>query len=170
MAAQSGLPFTPLVSANRSRSGVNGGQADRPDLVAGRTRRDIVSGQSAGCLGAPAGRKLGGPDLYFDPCSFSIALAGFLGNAGRDILSSPGVFTVDITLAKDTPVKYLGEAGKLEFRAEIFNILNRPNFSFPSRNVFAGTADVQAPIATVGQITSTVTNARQIQLALKLLF
>jgi hypothetical protein len=170
MAAQTGLPFTPLVSANRSRSGVNGGQADRPDLVAGRTWKDIVSGESQGCLGAAAGRTLGGPSLYFDPCAFAIAPAGFLGNAGRTILSGPGMFTVDLTLAKDTPLKYLGEAGKLEFRAEAFNLLNRANFSIPSRNVFAGTADVQAPIGTAGQITSTIGNARQIQFALKLLF
>lgn len=172
LSAQTGLPITPVLNSNRSRAGVNGGAAgiDHPDLVPGRTSKSIVSGQSAGCLGAEAGRPLGGPDLYFDPCAFAIPAAGYFGNAGRTILSGPGLFTLDLTLSKDTPVKYLGESGKLQFRADLFNILNRANFSAPNRNVFAGTANVQAPLSTAGQITSTNASARQIQLALKLLF
>lgn len=171
LTAETGAPFTPILTSNRSRDGINGGGAgDRPNLVSGRTWHNIVSGQSSSCLGAAAGRKLGGPELYFDPCAFSIPEAGYLGNLGRTTLSGPGIFTLDFTVAKDTPIRYLGENGKLEFRAEFFNILNRANFNPPNRSVFAGTADVQAPLGTAGQITSTVTSARQIQLALKLLF
>jgi hypothetical protein len=171
VSAETGAPFTPVLTSNRSRDGVSGGGGgDRPNLVPGRTWENIISGESAACLGAAAGRKLGGPDLYFDPCAFSIPEAGYLGNLGRTTLSGPGLFTLDFTVAKDTPIGYLGESGKLEFRAEFFNLLNRANFSPPSRNVFAGTADVQAPIATAGTITSTSSSSRQIQLALKLLF
>ena len=77
---------------------------------------------------------------------------------------------------KDTAMKFLGEGRKLEFRAEIFNILNHANFNAPgtspnTRNVvFAGTADGQAPLANAGVITSTSTTSRQIQFALKLIF
>jgi hypothetical protein len=150
-----GYPFSPSLSANRSRSRTGGAGSDFPNLAPGRTFEDII---------------LGGPDRYFDPTGFEIQPAGFLGTAGRNILDGPGVFSVDFTLAKDTPVRYLGEEGRLEFRAEFFNILNRVNFGSPSRAVYAGTADVQAPLATAGRITNTRGTSRQVQLALKLLF
>lgn len=65
---------------------------------------------------------------------------------------------------------FLGESGKLEFRAEFFNLLNRVNFASPNRTVYAGTADVQEPLPAAGQITGTVGTSRQVQLALKILF
>ena len=63
----------------------------------------------------------------------------------------------------------LGEQGKLEFRAEMFNILNRVNFADPNRTVFSGTAG-STPLSTAGVITATATTSRQIQLTLKLFF
>ena len=58
------------------------------------------------------------------------------------------------------------ERMKLQFRAEFFNILNHPNFGVPNDTVFSGTA----LNASAGLITSTATNSRQIQFALKLMF
>ena len=95
---------------------------------------------------------------------------GFLGNLGRNTLRGPGLASVNFSLAKDTPLGFLGESGKLEFRAEFFNLLNRANFGLPSRTVFAGRADGEAPLPTAGRISSTVNTSRQIQLALKFLF
>ena len=91
---------------------------------------------------------------------------------------------------KDTSVKWLGEAGKVEFRAEFFNIMNHPNFGQPVRTVFSGSStavcpltgcpySVQAPAATTGIIQTTATgttatqssgNSRQIQFGLKIVF
>ena len=172
LSLQSGSPFTPALQANRSRSGVNGGSAgiDRPDLVLGRNAGNVAVGSSAGCLGVPAGTPLGTRARYFDPCAFTIPAAGFLGTAGRNILRGPGFANLDFSLVKDTALGFLGESGKLQFRAEIFNILNRPNFGLPDRTVFAGTADVQAPFGTAGQITRSLGASRQIQLALKVIF
>jgi hypothetical protein len=154
---QTGYPFTPVLNSNRSRSKVAGGAAgiDRPDLVPGRNKKNIV---------------LGKPDRYFDPSGFTIPVEGFLGTAGRNILRGPGLANVDFSLAKDTPIPFLGETGKLEFRAEFFNILNRANFALPARAVFAGLRDVEAPLPNAGRITSTATTSRQIQFALKILF
>jgi hypothetical protein len=69
----------------------------------------------------------------------------------------------------------LGSEGNFEFRAEIFNPINRANFGIPNGVTFQGaTSDTgqysELPISTAGQITSTVTTSRQIQFALKLLF
>ncbi|MBI4483645.1 MAG: hypothetical protein HY652_12245 [Acidobacteria bacterium] len=170
LSTNTGYPFTPNLTTNRSRSRVAGAQADRPDLVAGRHNDNITRGVTSGCLGVPAGRKLGGPELYFDPCAFAIQPAGFLGTAGRNILRAPGFASFDFSLAKDTPLKFLGESGKLEFRGEFFNILNRPNFSAPQRSVYAGRQDVESPLSAAGIITQTAGTSRQIQFGLKLLF
>ena len=91
------------------------------------------------------------------------------GNVGRNTLDGPGVLTLDASLAKDTGLRMLGESGALQFRAEVFNVLNRPNFSRPNRSVFRATG-TQAVPATAGQITATDTTSRQIQFALKVLW
>jgi hypothetical protein len=172
LSLQSGYPFTPALAANRSRSRVGSAVTllDRPDLNVGRNNGNIVSGTSTGCSGIAAGRPLGTPNLWYDPCAFTLQAAGFLGTAGRDILRGPGFANLDFSLVKDTPLRFLGEGGRLEFRSEFFNILNRANFGMPDRTVFAGTADGQAPFASSGRITNTLGTSRQIQFALKILF
>jgi len=157
LSVQGGVPFTPALTVNRSRSGVNAGASgiDRPDLVVGRNNDNII---------------LGGPERYYDPSAFTVPAAGFLGTAGRNILRGPGEATLDFSVVKDTALGFLGESGRLEFRAEFFNLLNRVNFSQPDRIVFAARANVEAPLATAGRINSTVGTSRQVQLALKILF
>jgi len=152
----SGLPFSPALNSNRSRSGVGGGGGgiDRPDVLPGRTVRSIIRG---------------GPTQYFDPTAFTLPPVGFLGNAGRNMLRGPGLANLDFSMSKDTRVKGLGETGTVQFRAEFFNLLNRANFSPPNRIVFSGTG-AAVPLPTAGLITSTATPARQIQFALRLLF
>ena len=66
---------------------------------------------------------------------------------------------------KDTAVI---EGLKVELRAEFFNTPNRTNFNTPNLIVF--TQPAGAPATTAGVITSTSTNARQIQFGLKLLW
>jgi hypothetical protein len=102
-------------------------------------------------------------------------ICGTLGDSPRGLLRGPGLGTWDFSLVKDTSLHVLGEAGAVQFRAEFFNLLNRSNFGMPSGTVFTGsTSDIgsysEAPIGTAGQITTTSTTARQIQLALKIIF
>ena len=179
LSVQSGYPFTPLLSSNRSLSGSLGNTSDRPSLVAGRSLSSITSGTSTGCgTGAnavAAGTALGTPNLWCDPCAFVTEPAGFLGNAGRNILRGPSLFNDDFSLVKDTAVKYLGEAGNLEFRAEFFNIFNNANFSMPSATVLAGTGVpvgqlTETPATAAGAITMTSTQSRQLQVSLRLSF
>jgi hypothetical protein len=100
-----------------------------------------------------------------------------LGNVGRDSVRGPAFRNLDFSVVKDTGIKPLGENGKLEFRAEIFNILNHANYALPNRTVFNGPTSNPVPgntsesaPGTAGQILSTVGASRQIQLALKLSF
>ena len=88
---------------------------------------------------------------------------------------------VDFSISKDTPLKMLGEAGRLEFRMETFNLLNHANFATPEVGVadtanaaviFPGsaTAATEQRLPSVGQILKTSTQSRVIQFALKILF
>jgi len=111
------------------------------------------------------------------PCPNNPTLTcGTLGNAARGILRGPSLGDWDFSLVKDTAAPLLGKEGSVEFRAEIFNLLNHTNFGMPaSATVFNGATSVlaayqQVPLAGVGQITTTVTTSRQIQFALKLIF
>ena len=73
-------------------------------------------------------------------------------------------------MIKNTRAAFLGEAGNIQFRAELFNFLNHANFAIPIRTVFAGRAAAEQPLSSAGLITSTVTSSRQIQFALKIAF
>ena len=174
---QTGIPFTPVVSTNRSGSGAYGGnQGDRPDLVT--TASTGTSSKSAGLSFVPFDPNtviLGTPAEWFNPFMFQLGAVGTLGNASRDMLRGPGQGTWNLSINKDTKVGWLGESGALQFRAEIFNLLNRANFSLPSGTTFSGTTGdaagpTEAPINGVAKITTTQTSSRQIQLALKVIF
>jgi hypothetical protein len=111
-------------------------------------------------------RILGGPNRYFDVNAFELPPVNQRGNLGRNTLIGPGTIAVDAALSKSFS---LGEDRALQFRTEIFNLPNRPNFAVPSgRIVFTNAAGAIAP--TAGRITSTVTTSRQIQFGLKLTF
>jgi hypothetical protein len=157
--ASSGLPFTPTLSGNRSRSALGGGDSDRPDLVTGRKPDDII---------------LGGPNRYFDPTAFSIQPAGFLGTSGRNFLQGPGQVGLDFSLAKETALPRLGEAGRLDFRFEVYNVANHANFGIPvgGRTVYTAneTSATLTPQATTGTIDRTRSDARKIQFGLKIVY
>ena len=157
-----GEPITALTGFSRSRS-QNRILADRPNLRAGASNNPV----------------LGGPDRYFDPLAFTLQPAGFLGTAGRNILPGPGTANWDFSLMKEVPLGFLGEGRRLEFRAEMFNLLNRVNLYNHSRlgntrgaAVYTGTETrgSTTPLPTAGVIDRTVTDSRQVQLALKLIF
>lgn len=154
---RSGVPFSPALQtqSNWSRSGnVAPGAEDRPNLRPGVNRDDIV---------------LGGPTRYFDPNAFELQPPGFLGNAGRNMLTGPGLVNVDLAFVKTNRCSALGEDGQIELRVEAFNVFNRTNFAIPNRVVFSPN-EGQAPLPTAGRITSTMTDARQVQLGLKIRF
>ena len=54
----------------------------------------------------------------------------------------------------------------LQFRVEVFNIINRANFGTPNPILYTGTT----PSPSAGVISSTETTSRQIQFGLKLIF
>jgi hypothetical protein len=160
MRMRSGNPLTPMLQTNRSRSLWSpslgpGTGPDRPSYAPGRGPGDAVAGD---------------PAQWFDPTAFVLQPAGTFGNVGRNELIGPNLRTVDLSVSRDLAVPRLGSGARLEFRLEIFNLFNRANFGPPSLIAFAGTTDGEAPLASFGQIRTTVTSARQTQLGIRLTF
>lgn len=145
---QSGFPFTPELSYNPS----NNGDATNPvrPFVNPVFHGRVITGR---------------PSQWFHPAAFLAPPpgSGFYGNLGRDSLSGPSLATWDFSTLKDTALR-----GRLhlQFRVEIFNLLNRANFNTPNLVVF--TPSGLSP--TAGVITSTSTTARQVQFGAKLLW
>ncbi len=176
LSLQSGSPLTVNLLSNRSQSGIftSAVNLDRPDLAPGRSIYSVTHGVSTsnGVNPCPtAGQKLGTPNLWFDPCAFTLQPVGFLGNEPRNAFFGPGLANLNFSLIKNTAVPRLGEGGALQFRAEFLNLFNHANFTMPAnRDAYVG-AGPATPVKGAGQITSTgYATARQIQFALKLLF
>jgi outer membrane receptor protein involved in Fe transport len=92
-----------------------------------------------------------------------------LGNLGRNTVIGPGLANFDFSLVKDNHIPRISENFVIQFRAEFFNIFNRANFNPPTDNLEAFDA-TGAPVPGFGQLTSTQTDPRDIQLALKIIF
>jgi Carboxypeptidase regulatory-like domain/TonB dependent receptor-like, beta-barrel len=207
---ESGYAFTPVETSNRSNSNVLQGQFEwlnygTATVAPGQTGPNgQVNTTNVTFIPFDKSKVItGNPNQWFNPLMFDLQPTVFdssipgadptngsyywgqLGNTGRNILRGPGLGTWDFSLRKDTKVGFLGEAGSIEFRAEFFNLLNRPNFGMPDPRAFLGDPSnsgtySEAPlgsgpgnptgIGTVGKITTTATTSRQIQLALKVIF
>ena len=170
-----GVPFTVENSANRSQNQATGSNfSDRPNLVTGASNNP-THGVSAGCtfgtgtsaITVAAGTLVGTPSHWFDPCAFVPQPLGTFGNLGRNTLIGPGRSTIDFLVNKHFRIS---EKRELQFRTEVFNILNHPNFEAPNinfRRIFDGSGNL---LPTFGQLTNTTSTSRQIQFGLKFIF
>ncbi|HEV2178242.1 MAG TPA: carboxypeptidase-like regulatory domain-containing protein [Terriglobia bacterium] len=139
----SGSPLYLSVAIDESGTGLG----NRPDRV---------------CNGA-----LSNPTVneWFNTSCFANPAPGTLGNSTRTPLFGPPFKNVDFSLFKRFPLPWR-EGMNLEFRTEVFNLLNTPQFALPGTSlVVQGTNQ-----GGFGQIFSTVNNPRLIQFALKLIF
>jgi hypothetical protein len=142
---QSGLPITPM------------------DSLAGTIYGNSVSEVRAECTGtAPAssGSVMNRLNGYFNTAAFAPAPAigdgtGF-GSCGTGIVRGPDQRNFDFGIQRSFRTT---EGGKVEFRAEFFNLTNTPKFGLPAR-------DFSSPLS-FGVISKTASNPRVIQLALK---
>ncbi len=109
-----------------------------------------------------------GPDGIPEPYPVCFNLRG---NAGRNIIPGPGLINLDFSIFKNNPIRRISETFNVQFRTEIFNILNRANFADPpvpnGTDIFDSAGD---PNAAGGLLKSTTTPSRQIQFALKLIW
>jgi hypothetical protein len=96
---------------------------------------------------------------WLDINAFARVAKGTWGNCGVGVARAPGYQNIDAVLAKQFNT---GGGRYFEFRAEAFNLTNTPSFGPPAR-------DINAP-NTFGQITSTVSTARTMEMVLKFFF
>ena len=165
----SNVPFTPVLGFDN---------ANQQSIVNGQ-RPDLVGNPYAGTC--PNGARVGTVTCFFNPTAFALQPPGEFGDAGRNSLNGPGFADLDLAFIKDTPIT---ERVNLQFRAEIFNLLNHPNFAVPTNTVgpngSGGNGDAiflgrdasgnGILAANAGQIFSTVSSSRQIQFGLRLNF
>jgi hypothetical protein len=93
------------------------------------------------------------PDHWFDATAYVVPANGTQGTSGRNTVRGPGTQRVDFSLSKRFPV----DKARLEFRWEVFNLLNHANFGNPDANISN---------ATVGTIT-TADDGRTMQFGLR---
>ena len=101
------------------------------------------------------------------------------GNSGRNIMNGPGVTNLDFSVFKNNQIKRLSENFNVQFRVEMFNILNHPNFAPPgpgdgNTDIFGADGSSLSPTASnpglAGVLIKTTTPERQIQFAVKVIF
>ncbi|BDC50527.1 hypothetical protein F183_A28430 [Bryobacterales bacterium F-183] len=104
------------------------------------------------------------PEGWLNPAAFTVAPRGRYGTSGRNPITGPEFFQIDASAIKDTRIT---ERTSIQFRAEIFNILNRPNFAAP--NTVVGTPNFGRIFNTYGRTIGSGTS-RQVQFGLRFIF
>jgi hypothetical protein len=183
MVLRTGLPFSVT-------------QGNTINTIEGHVRPDLIGNPK---LDNPTVDKWYNPDAYrvvtcaqpgittgTDPVAVAAGIARntylsqfcHYGSAGHSVLEGPGFKNVDFSLLKNISFT---EKMKLQFRTEIFNIFNTPQFGIPTNALNAAPAFLPAAANGTfptqitasrgpGAITSLVAPMRQMQFGLKLLF
>ncbi|MGI8958485.1 MAG: carboxypeptidase regulatory-like domain-containing protein [Bryobacteraceae bacterium] len=159
--AHSGLPQNVCLDHDVAGLSDGGTVCQRPDLIANpnfdRSKQSVAE--------------------YFNTNAFVLQQPGTFGNAARNVVRGPGINNLDFSVFKNFVLPhFLGHSGdegpRLQFRGELFNVLNHTQFNGLNLT-FVPTADVAGAQANPSSGFGTVTGAaapREIQVALKLMF
>ncbi len=120
-------------------------------------------------VAVPGGKRLLQKEAFGQPG------ASTLGNSGRNSISEPGLYNIDISLSRSFPISKLGESGRIVFRADVFNFLNHANLNNPDSLLSSPTFGIaqygrqgrQSSFPALSPFTET---ARQIQLIFRIEF
>ncbi|HEX4643891.1 MAG TPA: hypothetical protein VH161_10500, partial [Candidatus Acidoferrales bacterium] len=141
---QSGAPFTVNLSSDVANNGEPlSAPSQRPNLTCNPNGGPKTTAQ------------------WFNTSCFALPAAFTYGNAGRNIVTGPGLDNFDVTLQNAFRLR---ENVQLQLRLDIFNLLNRPNFNPPigAGRLFSGSSSF-------GSITSAA-DPREMQFSLRLAF
>jgi hypothetical protein len=159
--AMSGLPLDVFDPIGGSLYGLAGA---RPAWAAGGNRASAMSRVPSGYYFNPSAftEAIVQPGQRIPSAQEPTALAGDLGtdigNVGRNLLRGPSQSNIDCSVGKRFPVS---ESRGIEFRADLFNVLNHSNRDNPVSNI--GSADF-------GKVLTFSSSPQIVQLALKLVF
>jgi len=163
LTTQTGVPYTPLIGEDIAGNG--------DQFAANNQRPNLVPGQPLYITSSAP------PYRVADPAAFALPATGTYGDAGRNILRAAGLEQLDVSLLKTTKVT---ERISAQFRVEVFNVFNHPNFATPAasgNNLLTagssfGLSQEMANMSSGGLLSPLFNSGgpRSIQLALKLLF
>ena len=163
--AQSGEAVTAVMSSDLSNTG---SLSYRPDQIAKPydfSFNTASQGADFGCT-SPGHQTL---DCWYNQAAFAAPAlapgqqsAHSFGDSRIGNLRGPDLVDFDFVLQKNFRIR---ESQEVEFRAEIFNLLNHPNFGLPG-----GGSSVPVDVPGGASITNTSTDNRQIEFALKYTF
>jgi len=162
---QSGEAVTGVLSSDLSNTG---SFSYRPDQIANPNNFSFNSGSQAtdfGCTN-PGHQTL---DCWYNQAAFAVPplapgqqSAHSFGNSRIGNIRGPDLVDFDFVLQKNFRIR---ESQQIEFRAEVFNLFNHPNFGLPG-----GGSAVAVDVPGGASITNTATDNRQIEFALKYTF
>src|SRR5262252_2811870 len=138
-----GLPFTILSASNTLN-------------IAGRSRASYVGNGNGGFSD-------GTLQQWFDTSAFSAPATLQFGNVGRNTLHGPGTKQLDLSVFKNFALNG-GSTRRVQFRAEAFNVTNRPQFNNPLPTIGVPGAGA---ITSAGSPNTFQRTSREVQLAIK---
>ncbi len=184
--ASDGIPFTPTWGTGSDPAGtLSGDDWAYVNRLGGAGCKTLTTGHPSAyiktdCFQVPVAPTQAFFDANCDPAppSLGAPLApgdlrcfNLRGNTGRNILIGPGLTSLDFSMFKNNYIRRISEKFNVQFRAEIFNILNHANFAPPSTPTNTDIFDATGALSQgVGQLTRTTTTSREIQFAVKVIF
>jgi carboxypeptidase family protein/TonB-dependent receptor-like protein len=176
--ASDGIPFTATFGSNGDVLGKNSSNTFAyPNLVNGPGCDTLVNPGNptnyikTQCFAIPSARDLA---FYTANCNPKFAFPqcfNLRGNAGRNILTGPGLSEFDFSMFKNNYIRRISESFNIQFRAEIFNLFNRTNFTPPPTPTNTDIFDATGALSgSAGLLTGTTTTAREVQFALKVIW
>ena len=126
---QSGYNFTPTDTPDNelNKLSQNNGGYERPSFVTTTNLAYAKTINANAVVYDPKTVYTHQATQWFNPNMFTLPAPGDLPDVSRGFLVGPGLVDWDLSFNKDTKLGFLGEAGNLQFRAEIFNVLNHAN-------------------------------------------
>lgn len=109
---------TALLGGSRGLGGQRAMLVGNPLMDTGRPRQELIT-------------------RYFNTAAFASPATGTFGNSGRNILTGPGNFTADVAILKNFQLSSREGLGKIQFRAEAYNLLNWVNLGNPAASLTA---------------------------------
>jgi hypothetical protein len=173
---QTGSPFSLLVAGDPLHRNAGDSGVDMPDRL---PNCKAINGSVAAYINLNCFSPASAPASFAAMCNtnqFSgaqtpapsgrVYCANLFGDAGRNQLSGPGLVDLDTSIFKNIPIRQISELFNLQLRAELFNVLNHPNFLPPLDNetIFSATG---ATVSQAGAIDAESTDPRQIQFGIR---
>jgi len=142
-------------------NGIFNATAGRPFTVTSNDRQNTGPGRisRADCVSDPVPSGFDQTiDAWFSTAAFAVPALLTYGNCGSNSVRGPGSKSMNLAVFRSLPFG----TRRAEIHIETFNLFNWVNWGFPARNV--------SNLGTLGRITSTLGDPREMQFAFKFFF